>query len=137
MTRSLLAVAMAAALGCGGGVVVNDVHSQLNETRVERVVRPGSVDEVQWIIRNARMEGRSVSISGGRHAMGGQQFGAGTILLDMRGMNKVLAFDSAAGQVTVAGWDALAGAARRSSRKANEARRRRGAFGRSPRVQTG
>jgi hypothetical protein len=37
--------------GCAGersapGVVVNDIHSQLNATRVHRVVKPPSVDAV-------------------------------------------------------------------------------------------
>ena len=64
------------------GVVVNDVHSRLNEARVNRIVTPTSIEEVQSIVRQARAERRAVSIAGGRHAMGGQQFGADTILLD-------------------------------------------------------
>src|SRR5207245_6644141 len=42
-----------------------------------------------------------VSIAGGRHAMGGQQFGEGTILLDTSQLNRVLNFDSAAGTLDV------------------------------------
>ena len=37
----------------------------------------------------------------GRHAMGGQQFGAGTVLVDMTARNRVLHFDSARGLVEV------------------------------------
>ena len=51
-----------------------------------------------------------MSIAGGRHAMGGQQFGEGTVLIDTRGLGRVLAFDPAAGLVTVEGgiqWPAL------------------------------
>ena len=51
-----------------------------------------------------------MSIAGGWHAMGGQQFGDDTLLLDTRSMNRVLAFDSARGLVEVeAGmqWPAL------------------------------
>src|SRR5439155_1153892 len=40
-----------------------------------------------------------ISITGARHAMGGQQFGEGTILIDMSGMNRVLRFDRAKGLV--------------------------------------
>jgi len=68
------------------GEEVNDVHSQLNATRVARVVRPATVEELQTVIRS----NQTVSISGSRHAMGGQQFGGGTALVDMRGLNRVL-----------------------------------------------
>ena len=51
------------------GVVVNDVHSKLNETRVDRIVTPTSVREVQAAVRQAKTEGKAVSIAGGRHAM--------------------------------------------------------------------
>jgi FAD/FMN-containing dehydrogenase len=53
-----------------------------------------------------------VSIAGGRHAMGGQQFGEGTVLIDTRDLDRVLAFDADAGLVTVEGgmeWPALLG----------------------------
>ena len=39
--------------------------------------------ELQEAVRGAAARGLSVSVAGGRHAMGGQQFGAGTVLLDM------------------------------------------------------
>jgi FAD/FMN-containing dehydrogenase len=73
--------------------VVNDVHSQLNETSVSRIVEPESVEALQSLVRRARAEGRVVSIAGGRHAMGGQQFAAGGVLVDMRRMRRVLAFE--------------------------------------------
>jgi FAD/FMN-containing dehydrogenase len=83
------------------GVIVNDVHSRLNETRVRRVVSPDSVEEIQAIVRQARAEGTPISIAGGRHAMGGQQFGTDAILLDMSGMSRVLSFDAGEGRVVV------------------------------------
>jgi FAD/FMN-containing dehydrogenase len=83
------------------GVVVNDVHSQLNETRVDRVMRPESVDAVQQVIREAKAGSKAVSIAGGRHAMGGQQFGTGTINVDMTGMKRVMQLDAATGLVDV------------------------------------
>jgi FAD/FMN-containing dehydrogenase len=101
-----LAVAMLPA-ACAGrpsmpdGTLVNDLHSQLNATRVRVVVPVRSVDDVQGALRRAASDGRAVSIAGGRHAMGGQQFGDGTILLDTTGMNRVLSFDAEAGQVEV------------------------------------
>lgn len=83
------------------GVVVNDVQSQLNATRVHRIVRPASVDAVVVALRAAAREGRGVSVAGGRHAMGGQQFGADTLLLDMKEFRKVLSFDREKGLVEV------------------------------------
>src|SRR6185503_1474346 len=65
-----------------GGVVVNDVHSQLNATTVARVVKPGTVEELRAAVALARQERRSVSVAGGRHAMGGQQFGEANVLVD-------------------------------------------------------
>jgi FAD/FMN-containing dehydrogenase len=80
---------------------VDDVHSRLNRTRVRAVVRPTSVDDVQRAIARAARDGRAVSIAGGRHAMGGQQFGDGTVLLDMRAMARVLSLDPGRGIVDV------------------------------------
>jgi FAD/FMN-containing dehydrogenase len=69
---------------------VNDVHSQLNRTRVARIIRPATVDQLREGILQARSDGLAVSISGSRHSMGGQQFGSGMVLLDARGLNRVL-----------------------------------------------
>ena len=48
--------------GCAGdrsapGVLVNDIHSQLNATRVYRVVKPASADAVVQLVRSAGQEG--------------------------------------------------------------------------------
>lgn len=83
------------------GILVNDIHSQLNATHVDRIVKPESFDGLRSILQQARSEGKAVSIAGGRHAMGGQQFGEGTILIDMRGMNRVLGLDTEKGIVEV------------------------------------
>jgi len=80
--------------------VVNDVHAGLNPTRVHEVVAPRSVEDVQAVVRRARAEGRAVSIAGARHAMGGQQFGEDTILIDMTGMNRILDLDRERGIVS-------------------------------------
>jgi FAD/FMN-containing dehydrogenase len=82
-----------------GDVAVNDIHSQLNPTRVRRIVRPESTEGVQRIIREAAAQGRSISISGGRHAMGGQQFGTGATLIDMNGLTRVMEFDRVNGEI--------------------------------------
>lgn len=92
------------------GVLVNDVHSRLNPTLVTDVAQPRSLQALQTLVLEARARGRTLSIAGGRHAMGGQQFGAGTRLVDTGHMNRVLVFDAEAGTMEVeAGvqWPAL------------------------------
>lgn len=84
---------LAPAVNSSVGTSVNDVHSQLNETRMGSVVEPRSVAALQALMRGARDGGRAVSVAGGRHAMGGQQFAGGGLLVDMRRMNRVLSFD--------------------------------------------
>jgi FAD/FMN-containing dehydrogenase len=77
----------------GESAPVNDVHSHLNSTRVLKVMEPCSLEDVQDIIRAAKKNQKTISIAGGRHAMGGQQFGADTILIDIRKLNKPLNLD--------------------------------------------
>jgi FAD/FMN-containing dehydrogenase len=77
--------------------LVNDIHSGLNETRVHRIVQTASLEEVIAALRAAWAEGLAVSVAGGRHAMGGQQFGADTVLLDTRPLSRILSFDPATG----------------------------------------
>jgi FAD/FMN-containing dehydrogenase len=88
-------------LGKPRGVLVNDLHSQLNLTRVDSVERPVSLASLRETMERARRSRKSISVSGGRHAMGSQQFGTSSVLLDMRGMNRVLAFDPESGIVEV------------------------------------
>jgi FAD/FMN-containing dehydrogenase len=85
------------------GAVVNDIHSQLNATRVDRIVKPRTVEELRTAIASARSAGKPVSIAGGRHAMGGQQFAEAGFLVDTRAMNHVLAFDDERGVIVVEG----------------------------------
>lgn len=112
----LVAAIVASAVACAerpaapAGVAVNDVQSQLNSTVVRQVETPGSIEEIQAIIRSAGAAGLAVSITGGRHAMGGQQFGSGTVLIDMSRMDRIVRLDAGKGLVEVeAGiqWPAL------------------------------
>src|SRR3989454_10939767 len=92
--------------GCGrrlstaDGPQLNDVQSQLNATRVS-VVRADSIDALRAAVRAAKAHGRSVSIAGGRHAMGGQQFGTDAIHVNATPLNRVLRFDRDRGQIEV------------------------------------
>ncbi len=79
---------------------VNDVHSRLNDTWVERVLTPDSTDAVRRAVLDARRAGRPIAIAGGRHAMGGQQFVTGGWLLDMRALARVRGLDRERGLLT-------------------------------------
>src|SRR6185369_6587176 len=83
------------------GESVNDTHSQLNPTWVSKCIRPRSIGEVLELVREARAQAQSLSIAGGRHAMGGQQFLSYGTLVDMNDLNKVINFDSVQGLVEV------------------------------------
>src|SRR5258705_11404408 len=76
------------------GVLVNDVQSRLNATQVERVVDVQSLRELESAIRRAAENAKPLSVCGGRHAMGGQQFLTDRLLLDMTQLRRVLKFDS-------------------------------------------
>lgn len=84
-----------------GSVEVNDVHSQLNPTRVSEILQPQSPDEVRKIVRDAAKSRKAISICGGRHAMGGQEFGADTTLVDVRKLNRILHLDRKTGIIEV------------------------------------
>jgi FAD/FMN-containing dehydrogenase len=92
------------------GVWVNDVHAQLSRTLVREVLEPRRPDDVAEAVQAAARAGRSVSVCGGRHSMGGQPFGTGTTLLDVRRLARVVRLDAETGLVEVeAGiqWPAL------------------------------
>ena len=83
------------------GLVVNDVHSQLNSTVVEQIAPVDSLEAIQQTITAARRQGQAISIAGKRHAMGAQQFGTGTILIDTTPLNRILNFDRRQGLIEV------------------------------------
>ena len=82
-------------------IIVNDIHSKLNETRVSQLIQVETVADVIQAVKSAKANGKSISITSGRHAMGGQQFGTDTILLDLRKLNRITAFNLETGVITV------------------------------------
>src|SRR5439155_1589605 len=74
-------------------------HAQLHPTRVYRSVAPQAIGAVHAAVKLARTEKRALCIAGGRHAMGTQQFATDGVLLDIRKMNKLLAFDTERGLI--------------------------------------
>jgi len=83
------------------GVLVNDLHSQLNPTRVDRVVEPETLAAARAAIAAAGRENRAVCIAGGRHAMGAQAFATDGVLIDIRKLDRVLGFDMERGLIEV------------------------------------
>ena len=71
------------------GPVVNDV-STLNPVTVAAETRPRTTEEVRAALRSRP---GTVSIGGGRFSMGGQVAAPGSLHLDMRAMDQVVAFD--------------------------------------------
>jgi FAD/FMN-containing dehydrogenase len=82
-------------------VLVNDVQTGLNLTRVDRLIKVRSEEDVIAAVRTARSTGHPISIAGGRHAAGGQQFGSGTILLDTTSMHRAKSLDPESGKLEV------------------------------------
>jgi hypothetical protein len=56
------------------GIKVNDSHAQLTSALVSEVLTPTSLDQRREILRAASQTGKAISVAGGRHSMGGQQF---------------------------------------------------------------
>lgn len=90
--------------------VLNDVHSRLNPTHVRRVARPTDLSSLQELVRAAARDGDRLSIGGGRHAMGAQQFAGNEIHVDTTALNAVLAMDEQRGLLRIevgAMWPAI------------------------------
>jgi FAD/FMN-containing dehydrogenase len=78
---------------------VNDIHSQLNRTRIRELLMPRTRDDLAEIVRSASQKGLPISLSGCRHSMGGQQFAADSICIDTRSLNRVISFDQEHGLI--------------------------------------
>jgi len=88
----------------------NDVHSRLNGCHHAEEIRAACVEDVIGAVRRARAKGLPLATCGGRHAMGGQQFASGGLLLDTSGLDRVLDFDASTGRIRVGAgiqWPAL------------------------------
>ncbi len=81
--------------------IVNDIHSQLNETNVSEILYPRSLTELQQIVKDSLQSKRKLATCGYRHSMGGQQFASDQILIDTTKLNKILSFDQSTGLISV------------------------------------
>ena len=100
-TAALFALAPQAFSERDKEIWVNDVHSQLNRTRVRELLRPDTRDELAEIVRSASRKALPISVSGYRHSMGGQQFATDSICIDTRGLDRVISFDREHGLLEV------------------------------------
>ena len=85
----------------GETTILNDVHSRLNPTRPAEVVSVCSLPGLQAAVAAAGARGNRISVAGGRHAMGGQQFATDGTVLDTRTMSRVLHLERQSGLVEV------------------------------------
>jgi FAD/FMN-containing dehydrogenase len=79
----------------------NDKHSKLNPTQVAEVHHPGTEEKVISLIQRAALKNQAISLCGARHAMGGQQFGEDTLLLDLSLLTQLHPIDLERGLVEV------------------------------------
>lgn len=104
MIRLLMFIPLAGTLLTGWALpalaspaIVNDV-TQINPVLVDEVVVPKTVDEVRELVRTHR---GPISIGGGHFSMGGQTASEQTLHLDMRGLNRIVAFSPETKTITV------------------------------------
>jgi FAD/FMN-containing dehydrogenase len=98
-TATLLAVAPHLLAEPEKEIWLNDVHSQLNRTRVRALLTPRTHDELVDAVRAGSRRNLPISIAGCRHSMGGQQFVSDGICIDMRRCRRVLNFDRERGLI--------------------------------------
>ena len=97
--RTAALFALAPHLSAEQEIWVNDVHSQLNRTRVRTLLTPRTRDELAEIVRSASRKGLPISVSGCRHSMGAQQFATDSICIDTRSLDRVISFDREQGLI--------------------------------------
>ena len=98
-TATLVAIAPHLWAEAESEIWVNDVHSQLNRTRVRSLLTPRSRQELVEAVRSAARRNLAISVSGCRHSMGGQQFVTDGICIDTRSLNRVISFDRGRGLI--------------------------------------
>lgn len=103
----------------GGPCELEDVHGRISRSRAVALLEARDEGEVLDALERAAEVGLPLAIAGGRHAMGGQPFRDGGLVLDTRRLSGVTAFDASSGLCEVlAGtdWPTLVAVTRRLSR---------------------
>ena len=78
---------------------LNDVQSRLNGTKVARVVRPRTPNEVRDEIQRAADDGMAICPAGSLHSMGGQQFAASGVSISSSRLKDIGPLDRTASTV--------------------------------------
>lgn len=97
MAVLILVIALTFLPAAHASQIVNDV-TQINPIAVDRVLTPHAITEISAAIKN---HPGPVSIGGGRFSMGGQTASEGSLHLDMREFDDVVAFSPADKTITV------------------------------------
>lgn len=84
----------------GGPTTVSD-WGALQSARVAAVARPASEEQLRALVHDAAVGGRALSLRGCGHSAGGQSFAAGAVMVDTRGLDRVLEFDPDARTIRV------------------------------------
>ena len=130
-------VAVSGFESAGAGVLVNDIHSQLNPTRVREIVPVDSTARAAAGNQAGCRRRHAVCIAGGRHAMGAQQFASDAVMLDTTKLNRVRSFDRAQRHRRGRCRHHVAGADRLSAEGSGRAARASGGSRRSRPAPTG
>jgi hypothetical protein len=74
-------------------IYLNDV-SGLNKTRISSIFYPRTINDIQYLVSKAKLEGKTISIRGQAHTMGGHTLPSTTVdsinyVLDFKYMNRV------------------------------------------------
>jgi FAD/FMN-containing dehydrogenase len=81
--------------------VLNDSHARISSTTVAEAARPHTAEEAAELVRLAAVQGRTISASGARHAMGRQAFATDSLHIDTRGLAGVDRIDHHTGLATI------------------------------------
>lgn len=67
---------------------------KLYPAKVQKVVYPITIEEIQKIIKKAKINGQQISIAGARHSQGGQSNASNSINIDIKKFNKLVSLDT-------------------------------------------
>ena len=74
-------------------IKLNDIQSKLNETSVQSVSTPATVEEIRKILKISSAEGIPICPAGALHSMGGQQFAEKSISISSKNLTRIWALD--------------------------------------------
>ena len=69
--------------------LLNDVQSKLNPTKIGKFLTPKDIGEISKLVSETSQRGKSISIAGSMHSMGGQQFSSNDFCVSTRGFSQI------------------------------------------------